>query len=39
MILVHEFSNTNSTQDGRVRLEINDDYESFLIQTKNPATE
>ena len=33
-----EFSNTNSTQDGRVRLEINDDYESFLIQTKNPAT-
>ena len=33
-----QFSNTNSTQDGKVRLPINDDYESFLIQTKNPAT-
>ena len=33
-----QFSNTTSTQDGKVKLTINDDYESFLIQTKNPAT-
>ena len=29
-----QFSNTTSTQDGKVRLSINDDYESFLIQAK-----
>ena len=33
-----QFSNTTSSQDGKVSIAINDDYESFLIQTKNPAT-
>ena len=33
------FSNTDSTQNNRVELPINDDYESFLIQSKNPSTD
>ena len=33
------FSNTNSTQSNRIDIPINDNYESFLIQTKNPSTE
>ena len=32
------FSNTDSTQNNRVELPINDDYESFLIQSINPST-
>ena len=32
------FSNTDSTQNNRIQLAINDDYESFLVQSKNPTT-
>ena len=33
-----QFSNTNSSQNNRIDFAINENYESFLIQTKNPTT-
>ena len=32
------FSNTNSTLNNRIDIDINENYESFLLQTKNPST-